>query len=105
MRVVIDTNCLLASVPPKSVHYWLYKSFENEEFEWFVSNEILTEYEEKLIERYSKTTADIVLTILTIAPNTTFSEPFYNWQLIENDADDNRGGGPQVCRFSNCFKC
>ena len=90
MRVVIDTNCLLASIPPKSVHSWLYQSFENEEFEWIVSNEILTEYEEKIIERYSKKTADIVLILLTIAPNTTFSEPYYNWQLIENDGDDNK---------------
>ena len=94
MRVVIDTNCLLASIPPKSIHAWLYQSFENEEFEWIVSNEILTEYEEKIIERYSKKTADIVLTLLTVAPNTTFSEPYYNWQLIENDGDD-RNDGPQ----------
>lgn len=90
MRVVIDTNCLLASIPPKGNHYWLYKSFENEAFEWVVSNEILTEYEEKIIERYSKKAADIVLALLTIAPNTTFSEPYYNWQLIESDADDNK---------------
>lgn len=90
MRVIIDTNCLLASIPPKSIHYWLYQSFENEEFEWVVSNEILTEYEEKIVERYSKKTADVVLTLLTIAPNTTFSEPYYNWQLIESDADDNK---------------
>ena len=90
MRVVIDTNCLLASIPPKSIHYWLYQSFENEEFEWVVSNEILTEYEEKIVERYSKKAADVVLTLLTIAPNTTFSEPYYNWQLIESDADDNK---------------
>ena len=90
MRVVIDTNCLLASIPPRSIHYWLYQSFENEEFEWVVSNEILTEYEEKIVERYSKKAADVVLTLLTIAPNTTFSEPYYNWQLIESDADDNK---------------
>jgi hypothetical protein len=27
MRVVIDTNCLIASVPPNGKYYWLYESF------------------------------------------------------------------------------
>lgn len=48
MRAVIDTNCLLASIPPKNSHYWLYEAFRDEYFEWLISNEILTEYEEKL---------------------------------------------------------
>ena len=90
MRVVVDTNCLLASIPPRSVHYWLYEAFENELFEWVVSNEILDEYEEKIAQRYSGRTAELVLTILTIAPNATFAEPFYKWQLIENDPDDDK---------------
>lgn len=90
MQVVIDTNCLLASIPPKSSHYWFYEAFENEIFEWILSNEILTEYEEKLCERYSDLTADLVLSILSSAPNTIFSEPYYKWQLIETDADDNK---------------
>ena len=47
MRVVIDTNCLLASIPPLGAYYWLYEAFEQERFEWAVSNEILTEYDEK----------------------------------------------------------
>ena len=90
MKVVIDTNCLLASIPPKSEHYWLYKAFESEVFEWVVGNEILSEYEEKIAERYSQNTADLVLSILCVAPNTIFAEPFYNWQLIEADPDDNK---------------
>lgn len=47
MRVVIDTNCLLASIPPKGAYYWLYEAFEQERFEGAISNEILTEYEKK----------------------------------------------------------
>ncbi len=90
MRVVVDTNCLLASIPPKSVHYWLYLAFEEKKFDWVVSNEILSEYEEKITDRYSELTADLVLSILSAAPNTIFAEPFYNWQLIENDPDDNK---------------
>ncbi|HAI75084.1 MAG TPA: putative toxin-antitoxin system toxin component, PIN family [Microscillaceae bacterium] len=90
MKVVIDTHCLLASIPPKSTHYWLYQAFERCAFEWALSNEIMSEYEEKLAEKYSQSTADLVLNILSIAPNTIFAEPFYRWQLIVQDADDNK---------------
>lgn len=90
MRVVIDTNCLLASIPPKGAYYWLYEAFEQERFEWVISNEILTEYDEKISERYSTRTAHLVLTVLTFAPNALFNEPYYNWQLIETDPDDNK---------------
>lgn len=90
MRAVIDTNCLLASIPPQSANYKLYRLFEDESFEWVVSNEILTEYAEKLTDTYSARTADLILTILTVAPNTLFQEAYYHWQLVEDDADDNK---------------
>lgn len=89
-RVVVDTNCLLASISPRSPYYRLYQLFEAEAFEWVVSNEILTGYEEQLTKHYSAATAHLVLTILTVAPNTHFQEAYYNWQLITADADDNK---------------
>ncbi|MCE7861967.1 MAG: putative toxin-antitoxin system toxin component, PIN family [Bacteroidetes bacterium CHB5] len=87
---VIDTNCLLASIPPQSNHYWLYEAFKNERFERAVSNEILTEYEEKIANRYSGRTASLVLSLLSVAPNVIFAEAFFKWQLIEADPDDNK---------------
>jgi len=90
MIAVIDTNCLLASIPPRSSHYWLYEAFRAERFEWLVSNEILKEYEEKLTDRYSARTANLVLSILSVAPNVIYSEPFFKWQLVEKDKDDNK---------------
>jgi len=90
MLAVIDTNCLLASIPPQSTYYWLYLAFKQGKFEWLISNEILTEYEEKLIERYSKSTANIVLNVLSIAPNVIFKEPYFKWNLVEKDPDDNK---------------
>ena len=90
MLAVVDTNCLLASNSPQSTHYWLYLAFKQGKFEWLISNEILTEYEEKLIERYSKSTANIVLNVLSIAPNVIFKEPYFKWNLVEKDPDDNK---------------
>jgi len=90
MRVVIDTNCLLASVPPKGNYYWLYEAFRTGKFEWLISNEILTEYVEKLSDIFSESTAFVVYAALSASPYVNFSEPFYKWQLMHNDPDDNK---------------
>lgn len=90
MVVVVDTNCLLASIPPLSKCFWLYEAFKDEKFSWVVSNEILMEYEEKIADKYSQKTADIVLSILSVAPNVIFTTPFFNWNLIAQDPDDNK---------------
>ncbi len=90
MRVVIDTNCLIASIPPEGGNYWLYDAFEGEQFEWLISNEILSEYLEKIAEFYSEQTALLVYSIISTAVNVTFTEPFFKWQLIEADPDDNK---------------
>ena len=78
MRVVIDTNCLIASIPPRGEYYWLYEAFEAEKFEWLISNEILTEYMEKLADLYSDQTAHLVYAIISTAVNAIFSDPFLN---------------------------
>ncbi|MDB5153272.1 MAG: hypothetical protein JWR54_2023 [Mucilaginibacter sp.] len=90
MLAVIDTNCLLASIPPQSSHYWLYQAFRQEQFQWLISNEILSEYEEKLAEFYSENTANIVLNILSVAPNVIYAESYFKWNLVNKDPDDNK---------------
>ncbi|AYL96906.1 putative toxin-antitoxin system toxin component, PIN family [Mucilaginibacter celer] len=90
MRVVIDTNCLLASIPSQSPHYWLYKAFRNLNFEWLISNEVLTEYNELLSSYYSTQTAEIVLDLLSVAQNVIYIEAYFKWNLITKDPDDNK---------------
>ena len=90
MKVVIDTNCLIVSIPRQNPEYWLYEAFREEAFEWLISNEILAEYEEQLSDFYSPRTADIVLKILSTAPNVEFAEPHFKWALITADPDDNK---------------
>jgi len=89
MQVVIDTNCLLLSIPPKNHEYWLYEAFRQKQFDWILSNEIISEYEEILGLFYSQKTATIVLEILLSAPNIRLVEPYFHWQLVK-DADDNK---------------
>ena len=90
MNVIIDTNCLIISIPPKNPEYWLYKAFRQKAFDWVISNEIMLEYEEQVSAFYSPYTADLVLNILLTASNVTRAEPFIRWQLISDDPDDNK---------------
>lgn len=89
-RLVVDTNCLLASINPRGAYFKLYELFIASAFEWVLSNEILTEYEEQVTRRYSVRTAQQVHDVLTTAPNAYFQEAYYKWQLIEADPDDNK---------------
>ena len=89
-RLVVDTNCLLASINPRGAYFQLYELFIARAFEWVISNEILTEYEEQLTRRYSAATAQRVHEVLLTAPNTYLQEAYYKWQLIEADPDDNK---------------
>jgi uncharacterized protein len=97
LRVVIDTNCLRASVPPQSPFYQLYLDFKAQKFNWFVSTEILLEYDEILTQTYSKKTSELVLNLLTIAKNVSFAELTFRWQLIEKDEDDNKFADLALC--------
>jgi putative PIN family toxin of toxin-antitoxin system len=90
MVAVIDTNCLLASIPPKGNYYWLYLAFKEQRFQWLMSNEVMTEYEERLVSRYSEKIANIVLDTLSVAPNVIYDEPYFKWNLVEKDPDDNK---------------
>jgi uncharacterized protein len=85
MRVIIDTNCLIASIPPKNPEYWLYIAFRRKDFDWCVSSEIMLEYEEILSNFYSPLTADLVLNILLTASNVVRSANV-NY-LVTNDHD------------------
>ena len=102
-RAVIDTNCLLASLNRNSPFHRLYTLFASESFEWVLSNEILTEYEEILAAHYSAATAQRVTEILINAPNTSFQEAYYKWQLIEADPDDNKFVDVAIAASADCL--
>lgn len=56
----------------------------------YVSNEILTEYEEQISQRLGIERTNLQLRELLNLSNVYCIEPFYNWQLIEIDPDDNK---------------
>jgi uncharacterized protein len=90
MRVVIDTNVLIATINRNNFEFFIYEAFIQEQFEWVVSTEILVEYEEILTKMYSEKTAKYVLNILETSPAVMMAEPYFKWAIISDDPDDNK---------------
>lgn len=90
MKVVIDTNVLIATINRKNFEFFIYTAFANKQFEWVVSTEILLEYAEKIADFYSLETADFVIRSICSANNTIFAEPHFRWNLIIEDPDDDK---------------
>ncbi len=89
IKAVIDTNVLVSALSSKSVYHWLIKSLLNEQFELYITDEILFEYEEILKSKYSETVASTFLAAIKELPNVHFTHIYFHWSLI-SDPDDNK---------------
>ncbi len=91
MRVVIDTNALLVSIPKVSMSRWLFDAVLDGTVEIVVSTEILHEYEEIIGSFWgSPKLAENVINTLINLQNLIQAEPSYFWYLLETDPDDNK---------------
>ncbi len=89
-RVVLDTNVLLVSISSRSQYHWLFQGMLQDEFRVVITNEILTEYEEIISNKYSVSVAKNVIRTLLLLPNVDKIDIFYYWSLITTDVDDNK---------------
>ena len=89
-RVVIDTNCLLAILPSKSLYHKVWNVFLEEKLEICVSNEVLMEYEEILSQKTSSFFADAIIKALLNRKNLVRVSPTWRFHLITQDPDDNK---------------
>ncbi|GAB3990981.1 hypothetical protein GCM10028807_19620 [Spirosoma daeguense] len=91
MRIVVDTNCLLVSIPKISKTRWLFDAILNGTLELAITTDILEEYEEIIGQFYnSPSLAKNVLEALLNRPNVLKVSPYYFWYLIKEDPDDNK---------------
>jgi uncharacterized protein len=90
MRVVLDCNILVACLSSHSPYYNIYKSLVAQKFDLVVSQDILFEYEEIIQVKYSLATAQSFMALLSLLPNVHYVHPFYKWNLISVDPDDNK---------------
>jgi putative PIN family toxin of toxin-antitoxin system len=90
LRLVLDTNVFLVSILPHHKYWWVFEGIINQQYDLLVSNDILTEYLEKCIQKYGTSLANERLDFLLEFSNVELVSPSYRWNLIENDPDDNK---------------
>lgn len=90
LRVVLDTNVLLVSISSKSKYHWIFHKLLELGYKLFITNEILTEYEEIITKKYNPIVAKNVIRALLLLPNVYKVDIYYKWNLITNDTDDNK---------------
>ncbi len=90
LRVILDTNILLVSISKKSEYHWIFEKLVNEEYDLFISNEILSEYEEILSTKTNEVIKNSIIDLLLIADNVYKTITYFNWNLISGDMDDDK---------------
>ena len=90
MKIVLDTNCLLVVLPKNSLYRCLWDGFRQEKFTLCYSTEVLKEYEELLLRFYPPNFAILTIEMLLKSPNIIQTIPYFKWNLISVDPDDNK---------------
>ena len=90
MKIILDTNCLLRAVPEKSEFNCIFTALQQGLYTLCCSNEIFMEYEELLARFYSRQIAGNILNFIFYSPNTLMITPYFQWNLIFSDPDDNK---------------
>ena len=90
MKIVLDTNCLLPAVFPRSKYHWIWESFRRGDFILCYSNEIIEEYEELLSGLYPTEITKNAIHLLLSSRNVEKVIPYYKWNLIVADPEDNK---------------
>lgn len=89
-RIVLDTNSLVQCIPPKSKYREVWDCILTGKHRLCVSNEILEEYEEILQRLTDVDVATLVIEVILNSPYTVFCTPYFKFNMIESDVDDNK---------------
>ena len=89
-RLVVDTNSLLQCISRRSRYHDLWLSLLDGRNTLCVSTGILEEYAEKLQQFTSNEFTEAALGVITNNPHTLFVTPYYHFNLISVDPDDNK---------------
>ncbi|CAN5440526.1 hypothetical protein BH20ACI1_BH20ACI1_28370 [soil metagenome] len=90
LKLVIDTNIFIAIIGKKSPFRWIFDCLIEGRIILCVSNEILFEYREILARKTNEKIAENVIEFLSISPFVEKTEIYFNFQMIADDADDNK---------------
>ena len=90
MRIVLDTNCLLASLSKRGAYFNVWRGLQEGKYTLCVSNEILEEYEEIIAQKTTPVIASNVIQTLLNAPSVELIDAFFRFELIQKAPDDNK---------------
>jgi putative PIN family toxin of toxin-antitoxin system len=90
VRVVLDTNVLLAALPRSSDSHRIFLELVRGTYELCLTSDILNEYEEVFQRKANPEVAVLALDVLDILPNLLQVNKYYFWRLITVDPDDNK---------------
>ena len=89
-RIVLDTNCLLQSLPSKSPYHKIWTDVLLGKISLCVNTEILDEYEEILSQKTNNEVANNVVEAIARLHTTVYQEIYVHFGLIQDDEDDNK---------------
>ncbi|MFN3996490.1 putative toxin-antitoxin system toxin component, PIN family [Algoriphagus sp.] len=90
MKVVIDTNVLLRSIPKISSLRPIFDQMISGQFSVCISESILQEYQEVIGSKTSPTVGKNLVELFLSLQNVELIDVYYQWGLIIRDWDDNK---------------
>lgn len=90
MKVVLDTNCFISCIGKQSLYRNVFDAFLKENYILCLSTEILLEYEEIFLQKWGQDVTEHLLSRLIRAKNIDFATVFFRFNVVKNDADDNK---------------
>ena len=90
MKVVLDTNVILVSIPRQSKYRSIFERILDGSFQLVISNDILNEYYEIIALKNNPIVAANVTELLINLPNVQKVNVYFNWNLIGVDQSDNK---------------
>jgi uncharacterized protein len=90
LRIVLDTNALLMSLPHKSPYRPIFDAFLSDKILLLIDNGILSEYLEILEERTDSIVAQNIAELLINPTNVIRVNVNIKWWLINNDPDGDK---------------
>lgn len=103
VRIVLDTNILIAIIGRKSPYRWIFDRIISGRIRLCVSNEIIFEYKEILQIKNGINVAKNMIDFFTIHPFVERQEPYFKFQLISQDADDNKFVDCAISSNASCI--
>lgn len=97
MKVVLDINVLLVSIPKKSKYRPIFDALISGYFQAVISNDILSEYVEILEQKTNFLVASNIAELLLNLKNVEKVDIYFEWKLILSDLDDNKYVDAYVC--------